>query len=290
MTSILVTGASGFVGSRLVLALEPAHNVIALSRSETAGGHRHVRGSFLSPEVLAECTATPVDTVVHLAAEIGGCSEEDGLSVNVLGTRRLIRHAVDAGVRRFVLASSIAAPIGLSPDTLPSQLPIPDDYPCEAADAYGLSKALMEEVAFYFHRIEPELDITLFRIGVVLKEAAPPASKETLEAIRIPFISLSTIAIDDAVRAFVMAVERPHRPGVHRMNLMAPWSRTPIPVPETLSFLLGDRTRHLDISHYRVPGNEYASLFTTDRALQELGFTAAVDPRTMSANPKGVHP
>ena len=237
----------------------------------------------MSEDVLAAASDPLVDAVVHLASEIGGCTEEDGLTVNVVGTRRLMRSLIDRGVKRFVLASSIAAPIGLSADTMPSELPIGDDHPCYAKDAYGLSKALMEEVAYYFHRSDPDLDITLFRIGAVLPEDVEPASEEELDAFVLPLIQLSAISITDVVAAIRLALERPHSPGVHRMNLVAPWARSLLPLPETLSRVLGTTADDLDLSYYQSDETRFGSPFASHRLRSELGFVASVDPRTMTS-------
>jgi nucleoside-diphosphate-sugar epimerase len=289
MGSVLVTGASGFVGSNLLERLEgDGTSVVPVSRKPVPSrSGAVVTGSFTSEASLREIDHVPIDTVVHLAAEIGGCSEEDGLAVNVAGTRRMMRHFVDRGVRRFVLASSVAAPVGLDRATLPLELPIPDDHPTVATDAYGLSKALMEELAFYFQRQCPELDITMFRIGVVLKPDAEPASSQTLEQARFPFVSLSAISIHDVVEAFRRAITSPPGPGVHRMNLVAPWTRTDRPVPDTLRSLLGSQVDQLDLSHYQRTGHEFDALFTTARLQQVLGFVPRVDPRLAPATGEG---
>lgn len=235
----------------------------------------------MSDHILEMCCEPCPDVVVHLAAEVGGCSEENCLNVNVLGTLRLLRHFVDCGVKRFVLASSIAAAVGLSEDAVPRELPIGDDYPCDAKDPYGMTKALMEEVAYYFQRNNGGLDITLFRIGSVLKEDAVPVTMQDLDTVRLPFIALSTISVVDVVSAIRLAIERQTIPGVHRMNLVAPWTRTPIPVADTLARLLGHRATHLDLTSYEGEHSKWASLFSTDRLLSQLGFVATVNPRTM---------
>ena len=284
MTRVLVTGASGYVGSRLVTTLAHAGiEVVALSRTPVTGAHFCVVGNFLDEDVLAQVDQYSVDSVIHLAAETGGCSEEAGLEVNVNGTRRLLRHFVDTGVNNFVLASSIAAAIGLDRNLFPTSLPVHDDSPSIASDAYGLSKALMEEVAFYFQRQNPELSITLFRIGVVLKEDAAPSSVEQVNNALFPFVSLSTISIHDVCRAFLQALTQTRIPGVQRVNLVAPSLRSPLSVEETVKMLYPERFHELSLEHYRQPGHENDSFFSTKRLEQEFGFTAEIDPRKMTA-------
>ena len=152
MSLTLVTGAGGYVGVALLTELaQDGVPVVGLSRQREPGPDV-VRGDFTNPEDLRALDDLEIGRVCHLAAVTGGCSEEDGLRVNVLGTRRLMRYLIDRGCRKFVLASSIAA-VGLADsDFTPQAVPIPDEHPCLARDAYGLSKYLMEEMSRYFGR------------------------------------------------------------------------------------------------------------------------------------------
>src|SRR6187549_1971394 len=103
MQTIRITGASGFIGSHLVRRLVNEHTVICLQRRRVTGEGRSfvVRGEFHSFEDLRKLDGYSFDIVVHLAAVVGGCSEEDGLEINVAGTRRLMRYLIDRGTRRF---------------------------------------------------------------------------------------------------------------------------------------------------------------------------------------------
>jgi nucleoside-diphosphate-sugar epimerase len=278
MNNVLVTGASGFLGSRLLARLAADHRLVALSRNPVDGAAVSVTGAFTSAADLAGLDAHPIDTVVHLAAATGGSSEEDALDVNVSGTRRLLRYCVDRGVTRFVLASSIAAVGCLSSDFLPRELPIPDDHPCDAVDAYGLSKSLMEDIAFYFARQRPDLDITMFRIGAVQPETAAVVDERWLGSVGAPFVSLGAIVAGDVIEACTRAVEGGGGPGVHRLNLVAARARTPIPTAPALRRVLGERADDLDLSYYEEPGNEYALVYATGELERTHGFRANVDP------------
>ena len=164
----LITGASGLIGNAFAQELSAKRPVICLSRKKSRGEDvTAIQGEFHSFEDLRQLDSFDISCVVHLAAVTGGCSEEEGLAVNVLGTRRLLRYALDRGCRKFVLASSIAAAGCLSDAFLPLQLPIPDEHPCLAYDAYGFSKAMMEELTRYFHRVVPDSDFINLRIGLV---------------------------------------------------------------------------------------------------------------------------
>ena len=289
MPTVLLTGASGFIGSRLLERLDVSHDVIAFSRPETNAKMRSAReadqrntivhGNFTSYEDLQALNSHRIDVLVHLAADLGD-SEDTSLSVNVLGTRTLLRYLIDRNCKRFVLASSIAVAGGSSEAFVPRQLPIPDDYPCEAIDPYGISKALMEEIAFYHHRLAQDLEFTLLRLGAALD--VEQADAETLlSRTTTPFIDGGgMLCVDDGVEAFALAVEKPLGPGARRFNVVGDESNTSVPVPEALEESLGNRVSTLDMEYYRREARERASLYSTDAFCAAYGFQPATRPGT----------
>ena len=116
MSTVLVTGANGFVGSHVVPALlDAGHRVLALVRDDAAAqevqsrltavqraGLEIRRGDVTTPASLPDAIAG-ADAVIHLAAIPrdwdGGASLR---LVNTEGTRNVLKVATDAGVRRFV--------------------------------------------------------------------------------------------------------------------------------------------------------------------------------------------
>ncbi len=112
---VLVTGATGLVGSHVVERLRAAgHEVRALVRPSSDASFLRGLGVEITPgDVTApESLATAVggcEGVVHTAAIVGGWGRPEAFfRVGVLGTRNLLNAARAAGVRRFVHLSSIA--------------------------------------------------------------------------------------------------------------------------------------------------------------------------------------
>jgi nucleoside-diphosphate-sugar epimerase len=267
---IVLTGGSGFIGSQLLPELTLRCSVVALSRNEvTAAGW--VQGSFAEVETLRALDGIEIHTAIHLAAVLGDCSEEEGLLVNVLGTGTFLRYVIDRGCRRLIVASSIAAVGCMSPSFIPRVVPIPDDYPCEAVDPYGLSKGLMEDLCAYFGRRHPDLELTLFRIGSVIPDEAAVPDEMRIENSTLPFLMGGLVAVGDVVDALMDAVATPLGPGVRRFNLVAPAASTRMNTAEALAVALKARRVQLDTSFYENESRAGSSLYTLDGLIAAYG-------------------
>lgn len=145
MRKILVTGASGFVGSALVRRLQ--HD----ARDVVLGLHRANADVSAAPHVVLGDLADGsdrrpmlegMDCVVHTAARVHVMDEtssdplEAFRAMNVRATLALARQAIDVGVKRFVFLSSIKVN---GEETREGQ-PFTAAQPPAPQDAYGISK------------------------------------------------------------------------------------------------------------------------------------------------------
>ena len=272
MSTILVTGASGFIGSALSAELGADHEVIAMSRSTVdIPGVTWVKGEFDSFESLRQLDRWDFDAVVHLAAELRG-PERDFVMVNGEGSRCLMRYLIDRGCKKFVLASSIAAIGCQSVRFRPDVLPIPDEHPCYDLDGYGFSKFIMEEISKYYWRQNREIDVINIRLCSVIRGDVPrpepggirPILEWTVGNVTLMFLS-------DAIRAFSLAALGPLKPGVRILNTAAEriWATVP-----TADFLENWWGSALDLSYFQRPGNKFRGIYAVDRLREELDFTA----------------
>ncbi len=274
MASVLITGASGYLGKRLLDAATAAgHAVIAISRKkpESKSAFEFVRGDFASFEDLRKLDKLKIDVVVHLAAETGGCSEEAGIETNIAGTRRLVRYLLDRGCKRFILASSIAAVGCLDAGFVPVQIPIPDDHPCLAREAYGLSKGMLEQLIAYFARTNPAVSFMQFRIGAVSPPGWIDKPRKAGSFTWGPFADLSRVIDADVIDGLVVALSATPKPGAHVYNLVGPDAACDDPVPEVVRVLPGEPAK-VDTSWYAAPGRGFDSIFDMRKIKAELGF------------------
>lgn len=273
MSTLLLTGASGFLGSALLAELTQKHNVITLGRHRLPDTehHKSYTGLFSEFEDLRQLDACQIDVVIHLAAVTGGCLEREGLLVNAEGTRSLMRYLIDRGCRKFVLASSTAVVGFEDPNFIPQQIPIPDEYPCWDHDGYGLSKYLMEEIARYYVRQNSEIDVIALRFAALGPDDAMPPKVTVGPTYPWALGSITMMQRFQAIRALCLAVEAPLKPGIRIMNAVSRKAWTAEPVATVLRNWWGNS---VDLSYFDVPGQEHNSIFACDRIRNELGFVA----------------
>lgn len=146
MKSVLITGATGFIGQSLVEFLrQGAHwRVIAATRRVVELPVESRQVGDLDPQTNWSCALQDVDTVIHLAArahvlnERGADAETEFLRINTKGTTNLVKQAIAAGVQHFIFISSIGAVSSFS------EVPLTEEADCLPDSAYGRSKLATE--------------------------------------------------------------------------------------------------------------------------------------------------
>ena len=176
---VLVTGATGRIGRRLVRGLTAAgHEVRALVMPDDP------RAACLSPRVEAVCgrveeldslrpAVDGVDAVFHLAGALTsrGCADEAFIRVNVQGTFHLLKAVRERApaLAHFVYASSDAVYFE-RPDADARYLPVDEDHPRLSGSIYGASKIGAEELCLSFSR-GLGIPVTIFRFGATADAA-----------------------------------------------------------------------------------------------------------------------
>ncbi|MEO6027316.1 MAG: NAD-dependent epimerase/dehydratase family protein [Candidatus Binatia bacterium] len=185
---LLVTGATGKVGSRLAKRLaQRGDHVRALVRDPARAaalldGIELVQGDLLDAASL-DAAVRGVDAVVHCAAFFRGATAEQAHAVNDLGTQHLARAARAASVRRFLFTST-----GLVYGPTGGRLAHEDD-PCAPTAAYPVSKLAAERFLFAVDGLEVYVLRLPFVYGdgdahiaeaVPMMRAFPPAQRMSI--------------------------------------------------------------------------------------------------------------
>mgnify|MGYP003658008054 FL=1 len=109
--TIAITGATGFVGGRMLdLAVRDGYAIRALTRRKQDGrpGVTWVRGALDDKNSLAEL-CTGADMILHIAGVVNAPDRAGFESGNIAGTLAVVEAAKHAGSRRFIHVSSLAA-------------------------------------------------------------------------------------------------------------------------------------------------------------------------------------
>lgn len=221
---MLVTGATGFIGRRLIRALKQQAGIavcaLVRDKSQVArvwpmGGVMGRCGDLARPETLGE-VCDSVDTVFHLAgyAHANGVTEEQAEAlhtrITVAGTQALLAVAARAGVKRFVFASSVKA-MGEATDSCQ------DESSAAAPESgYGRAKLAAERSVLGAGR-EQGMHVCNLRLPMVYghdNKGNLPRMIAAIDKHRFPPLpevgnKRSLVYVDDVVQALLLAAESP---------------------------------------------------------------------------------
>jgi UDP-glucose 4-epimerase len=219
-TAVAVTGAAGFVGSRLVPALTRAGigRVVGLDVRDPvrlAPGFEHHLVDVAGRDL--ESMLRGVDTIVHLAAVVDPIIDDALMArVNVDGTRRVLAAASAVGVRKVIRVST-AAVYGAWPT---NTVPLTEDSPLRPNSGFApaVHAAEVERLMFEWRLGHPDVVVSVLRAAPVLGAGAQHLLARVLAGRRRPRVRgegapVQVLHVDDLVQALVMMVVADH-PGV----------------------------------------------------------------------------
>jgi len=214
MTKVLVTGASGFVGSHLTKRLiQEGYNVKALVRTTSSLEKLKDLDIDLAygnlKDIFSLHTAVKgAEVVFHAGASVGDwVKKEEAYAVNVKGTENILKAALAGHVKRFVSVSSLAV-LGMRDHNGTKE-----DAPYgPTGDSYCDSKIESEKLVLEFGQ-KHNFPVTVLRPGFIYgpgDNQVIPRILERLEKGKFAFIGngdkiLNTVYIGNLVQAAILA-------------------------------------------------------------------------------------
>lgn len=229
MKKIIVTGATGQIGSELVLDLRKKYgleNVIAVGHSKPAGGEL-ADGPFEIADVTDKAGFDNLvkkhnpDTIFHLVGILSAKGENNpelAWNVNMGGLKNVLDIALENHVKQIFWPSSIAA---FGPTTPLENTP--QHTVLEPTTMYGVTKVAGELLCQYYNK-KYNLDIRSLRYPGLISYKTAPGGGTTDYAVAIYFeavankkyecfVSKETVLpmmyMEDAIRATVELMEAP---------------------------------------------------------------------------------
>ena len=199
ITTILVTGATGFIASHLIPLLNQKDwQIIVAVRSHSnqplSTPVKTIVVGDINKNTNWKDALKEVDTVIHLAARAhilqdnASDPEAEFFQVNTLGTSNLVKQAIQANVKHFIFISSIGAITTLSDKILT------EESVCQPDTPYGKSK-LQAEKDLIELATTSDIAWTILRPTLVYGEGNPGNMERLMKLVQrklpLPFAALN---------------------------------------------------------------------------------------------------
>lgn len=304
---VLVTGAGGFLGGRLLrrLVAEGAKVRAAVRRvpKNAVPGVDYVAGDLGDPEYV-DTLVNGVGTVFHVGAAMKGWPA-DFERGTVIGTRNMINSSLKFGVKRFVYVSSLSVLEHAVVRPGPVTEAAPLEPRADLRGAYTQTKLAAEQMVLQAAR-EKGLPAVAIRPGVIFGEGVEPSSPAGSFGMFGRWIvvgdgslQLPLVYVDDVVDALLLGASRPGVEG-QLVNLVDPAvvtqkqfidmavasngkvKATYVPKPVLMTMAVGIEglgkvlKRGVPLSRYRIASIRPLSNFDQTAVQRVLGWTPRV--------------
>ncbi|HJR18422.1 MAG TPA: SDR family oxidoreductase [Actinomycetota bacterium] len=254
---VAVTGVSGYLGRRLLRALDDdpmVERVVGLDVAEPHAGSPKLEFHQIDVRDARLVKILPgVDVVVHLAFQFEPIRDAAlTRAINVDGTRNVLEGAGATGVRKLIHVSS-ATVYGAHPD---NDFPLTESSPLRANPdfAYAWHKLEAERMIEAFQEDHPEVVVTVLRPAIVFGPNVQNFISRMLEAPRVTTVKgyeppLQLVHEEDVASAIHFAIER-DMPGAFNVSadgwmtsdeVLAIAGKKRVELPEAVAFALAER-------------------------------------------------
>lgn len=184
MTTVLITGGAGFIGSHLVdFLLDEDFTVVVLDNLSTGKmdninsvrgrSAKQFVGDVTNPNDVSKAL-TDVEIVLHLSAQssvnVSMKRELFDAQNNVLGTLELLKQAHAKEIDHFLFTSTGGAIYGI-----PNNLPVSESHPEQPISIYGTSKLAAEKYIEFYQRMG--LETSILRLANVYGPRQDPSGE-----------------------------------------------------------------------------------------------------------------
>ena len=300
--AVLVTGAAGFIGRRLIGELAAdrggvetlvAVDVREVPTDQRQPGVKYVVRDVRDPTLEDVLRQHGIEAVVHLAAIVTpgrDSTPEEEYSVDVLGTENVLRACEKTGVQQIIVTSSGAA-YGYYADS-PRPLHVYEPLRGNEEFADSRHKRLVVEMLSSHRESNPKLRQLIFRPGAILGEAVKNQISEMFERPVVLGVAGSDIPFvliwdEDVARAIIRGL-RERREGIYNLTgdgaitlreMARRMAKPYVPLPAALIraalrlLRLVGATR---LGPEQVNFLRYRPVLANDRLKTEFGFTPSL--------------